>query len=66
MKSWVQGIPAALKERISRVLRPATFEVRRRALSSRIGVAKYHLFNDGVKFSRRRARKKRLVCMTGL
>ena len=49
-----QGMPSILKQRIA-LLFPESCNDER---LSRLGVAKYHLFNEGTKFSRRRARNK--------
>lgn len=50
-----QGLPDSMKARIASVLPGDAAD----DLMSRLGVAKYHLFTDGAKFSRRRARTKR-------
>ena len=49
-----QGMPKVLKQRLA-FLFPGTCTDDR---LSRFGTAKYHLFNEGVKFSRRPAKKK--------
>ena len=49
-----QGLPVVVKERLAILFLGCMNE----QILSRLGVAKYHLFNDGVKFSRRRARTK--------
>ena len=49
-----QGMPKVLKQRLA-FLFPGTCTDDR---LSRLGTAKYHLFNEGVKFSRRPAKKK--------
>ena len=54
-----KGMPGVLRQRIA-TLFPGYCCTDDRLLG-RLGVAKYRVFNDGVKFSRRRARTKNLV-----
>lgn len=57
-----QGMPTSLKARLSILLHMALGQLSVDAclsLLSRLGVAKYHVFNRGVKFSRRRRREKK-------
>ena len=60
-----RGIPVALRARLAQVCREAmggaTCDADAlEALISRCGVAKHHLFCNGVKFSRRRAKRDKL------
>lgn len=61
-----QGIPAPLKTLMKIVLQEATNESSGDLyllLMSRLGVAKYHIFTEGRRFSRRKARiKERMLC----
>ena len=50
-----QGMPSVLKQRIALLFSLDSYHDER---LSRLGVAKYHLFNEGTKFSRRKARMK--------
>ena len=49
-------MPSVLKQRIALLFSLDGYNDER---LSRLGVAKHHLFNEGTKFSRRKARKKR-------
>ena len=51
----LQGLPAILTERILTAFHGCVKD----NIFSALGVAKYHLFNEGMKFSRRRARQKK-------
>ena len=62
----LQGLPEELKAVVHDVLTQATNEDSgdlHNLLFSRLGVAKYHLFTEGYRFSRRKARVKEKYAM---